>query len=84
MRSLVALLVVALLIVLGLSSSCHAQWERTAEQIPNLKSLPDMTSALQAQIDDNGGTLLLTAKNYRIKASGQKRCTTIQARSASE
>lgn len=61
MRSLFALLVVT-----GLSSSCLAQWERTAEQIPNLKSLPDMTSVLQSQIDDNGGTLLLTAKNYRI------------------
>lgn len=56
----------ALLIVTGLSSSCLAQWERTAEQISNLKSLPDMTSALQTQIDDNGGTLLLTAKIYRI------------------
>jgi hypothetical protein len=64
MRSLVALLIVT-----GLSSSCLAQWERTAEQIPDLKSLPDMTSALQAKIDDNGGTLLLTAKNYRITST---------------
>lgn len=69
MRSLVALLLVALLLVTGLSSSCLAQWERTAEQIPDLKSLPDVTSVLQAQIDDNGGTLLLTAKNYRISST---------------
>lgn len=59
----------ALLIFTGLSSSCFAQWERTTEQIPNLKSLPDMTSALQTQIEDNGGTLLLTAKNYRITST---------------
>ncbi|MFT5324176.1 MAG: hypothetical protein ACI8P0_002036 [Planctomycetaceae bacterium] len=69
MRSFVSLLLVALLIVTGLSSSCLAQWERTAEQIPNLKSLPDVTSVLQAQVDDNGGTLLLTAKNYRITST---------------
>ena len=61
MRSFIAVLIVACL-----SSSCFAQWEKTAEQIPNLKALPDATSDLQATIDDNGGTLLLTAKLYRI------------------
>ena len=60
---------VTVLLVAALSSSCFAQWDRAAEQIPNLKSLPDMTSELQGQIDENGGRLLLTAKNYRITST---------------
>lgn len=60
---------IAVLTVLCLSSSCFAQWEKTAEQIPNLNSLPDMTSELQSQIDDNGGRLLLVEKNYRITST---------------
>ena len=48
-----------LLIVIVGASPCFAQWERAVEQIPELKSLPDMTSELQAQIDENGGRLLL-------------------------
>lgn len=65
MRSLITLLC----LVFISSSSCLAQWERTVEQIPNLQSLPDMTSELQAQIDDNGGRLLLIEKNYRISST---------------
>jgi parallel beta-helix repeat protein len=67
MRSLVTLL----LLIFISSSPCRAQaqWERAAEQIPNLQSLPDMTSELQAQIDDNGGRLLLIEKNYRITST---------------
>ncbi|NQV26424.1 MAG: right-handed parallel beta-helix repeat-containing protein [Rhodopirellula sp.] len=61
MRTLVTLLLLSVSV-----SPCLAQWERAVEQIPNLKSLPDMTSELQSQIDDNGGTLLLTAESYRI------------------
>ena len=64
MRTLVTILLVTVC-----SSSCHAQWQRTIEQIPDLKSLPDMTSTLQTQIDKNGGTLLLTAENYRITST---------------
>lgn len=60
---------VTFLISTALSSPCLAQWDRTVEQIPNLKSLPDMTSELQGQIDDNDGRLLLTAKNYRITST---------------
>ena len=51
------------------SSPCLAQWERAVEQIPNLKSLPDMTSELQSQIDGNGGRLLLIEQNYRITST---------------
>jgi parallel beta-helix repeat protein len=60
---------VTILLVTVCCSPCVAQWERTVEQIPELKSLPDMTSALQTQIDKNGGTLLLTAENYRITST---------------
>lgn len=62
--------IVTLLCLVFISSSpCLAQWERTTEQIPDLQSLPDMTSELQAQIDDNGGRLLLIEKNYRITST---------------
>ena len=58
-----------LLIVIVGASPCFAQWERAVEQIPELKSLPDMTSELQAQIDENGGRLLLIEQNYRITST---------------
>ncbi len=58
-----------LLIVIVAASPCSAQWERAVEQMPELKSLPDMTSELQAQIDENGGRLLLIEKNYRITST---------------
>ena len=63
-------LTVTLLCLVFISiSPCLAQWERTTEQIPDLQSLPDMTSELQAQIDNNGGRLLLIEKNYRITST---------------
>ena len=44
-----------------------AQGPKTREQIPNLDALPDSTAALQRQIDENGGDLLLEgAKVFRI------------------
>ena len=49
-----------------LGSPCLAQWQKTIEQIPALKSLPDMTSRLQQQINQNQGNLLLEDKIYRI------------------
>ena len=55
-----------LLFVTICGSPCAGQWQRAVEQIPDLKSLPDVTSMLQEQIEENGGTLLLTAENYRI------------------
>ena len=61
MRTLVPFLLAVLC-----TSPCFAQWERAVDQIPDLKSLPDMTSTLQEQLDRNGGSLLLTAKIYRI------------------
>jgi parallel beta-helix repeat protein len=47
-------------------SSCLAQWQKTAEQIPALKSLPDRTGELQRQVDENDGNLQLTEELYRI------------------
>ncbi len=64
MRTLATLLLLSVSV-----SPCLAQWERAAEQIPDLKSLPDMTAELQSQIDQNSGTLLLTAENYRITST---------------
>lgn len=64
MRTLASFLIVAVV-----ASPCFAQWERAVEQMPDLKSLPDMTSELQAQIDENGGRLLLIEKNYRITST---------------
>ena len=46
----------------------QGQWEQAVKQIPGLKSLPDMTSQLQAQIDSGRGNLLLTESQYRITA----------------
>lgn len=49
-----------------IATPCLAQWSKTIEQIPALKSLPDMTDTLQQQIDDNNGNLLLEQETYRI------------------
>lgn len=57
---------VTMILVTSCSTLCFGDWQQTAEQIPNLKTLPDMTQVLQNQIDSNGGTLLLTAEHYRI------------------
>jgi len=45
------------------------QWQKTLEQIPDLKSLPDSTDELQALIDSQEGNLQLTRKRYRITRS---------------
>ncbi len=46
-----------------------AQGNRVLEQIPNLKSLPDATAGLQAQINEGSGDLILDGnKQYRITA----------------
>jgi parallel beta-helix repeat protein len=42
------------------------QWHKTAQQIPSLASLPDLTDQLQRQLDEGNGCLLLTSKHYRI------------------
>lgn len=55
-----------LFLITSTAAPCPAQWDRTAEQIPDLKSLPDRTSELQTQINDNHGRLLLTEGNIRI------------------
>ena len=57
---------VATLLITIFGSPCLAQWEKTIEQIPTLKALPDMTDQLQRQLDESGGSLTLTAKHYRI------------------
>lgn len=44
----------------------RAQWQKTAEQIPDFESLPDSTAKLQTLIDTQKGTLVLTEKFYRI------------------
>jgi hypothetical protein len=51
---------------LMIGSPCIAQWQKAVEQIPTLESLPDRTAALQQQIDDNDGNLLLEDETYRI------------------
>lgn len=61
MRTLIA---VALLT--ALAKPAGAQWDRTREQIPDLDSLPDVTTELQKQIDDRNGSLLLIKQVYRI------------------
>lgn len=63
--------VLVLFLVAATVTPCFAQWDRAAEQIPDLSSLPDRTSELQAQIDENSGRLLLTEGNYRISATLQ-------------
>ena len=45
------------------------QWQKTLEQIPDLKSLPDSTDELQALIDAQDGNLQFTKKLYRITRS---------------
>lgn len=48
-------------------ASCLAQLPSATLQWPDVSELPDVTSALQRQIADNGGNLLLSgAKIYRI------------------
>jgi parallel beta-helix repeat protein len=54
------------MLLLGCVQTCQAQWQKAAEQIPNLKSLPDQTSDLQKQIDTRNGNLLLTQEFVRI------------------
>ncbi|MCP4786288.1 MAG: hypothetical protein GY903_17995 [Fuerstiella sp.] len=55
------------LLGLSLHPICVAQSERTRQQIPNLDSLPDVTAALQQQIDSNDGSLVLAgAREFRI------------------
>ncbi|MDG1894497.1 MAG: right-handed parallel beta-helix repeat-containing protein [Fuerstiella sp.] len=55
------------LLALSLLQVCRAQEDRTRQQIPNLDSLPDVTSQLQRQIDTNNGNLVLAgAKHFRI------------------
>ena len=44
----------------------EAQWDKTAEQVPNLDSLPDSTKDLQTLIDQRNGSVELTEKFYRI------------------
>lgn len=46
-----------------------AQYDRTEQQIPDFRALPDVTKQLQSQIDNNRGNLILQgARNYRITA----------------
>ncbi len=56
----------ALLVVALGGSPTLGQESKSLEQIPALRSLPDVTSQLQQQIDDNGGNLTLSAERYRI------------------
>lgn len=58
-----------LLLATFLTAPCFGQWDRAVEQIPDLKSLPDMTTVLQEQIDSSNGTLLLIEKRYRITST---------------
>ncbi|MFK8114919.1 MAG: right-handed parallel beta-helix repeat-containing protein [Rubripirellula sp.] len=55
-----------ILFVAALSHWAHAQWPKTAEQLPRLQSLPDRSAELQSRIDAGGGNLLLDEKHYRI------------------
>ncbi len=66
MRTLI--FAVVLLITLP-GSVAMGQWQKTVEQIPNLKGLPDSTAELQTLIDSQDGILQLTKKLYRITSS---------------
>ncbi|MDG2130215.1 MAG: right-handed parallel beta-helix repeat-containing protein [Fuerstiella sp.] len=55
------------LVGLSLQHVCLAQPLRTRQQIPDLDALPDVTTQLQQQIDDNDGSLVLVgAEHFRI------------------
>jgi hypothetical protein len=55
------------LLVLSFQQTSWAQTERTRQQIPDVTSLPDVTSQLQMQIDRNDGNLVLAgAEQFRI------------------
>lgn len=58
--------VVPAMVFCALTGMCQAQWQKTAEQIPQLQSLPDRTAELQQSIDASGGNLLLTDPLVRI------------------
>ncbi|MCH1439694.1 MAG: right-handed parallel beta-helix repeat-containing protein [Rubripirellula sp.] len=47
----------------------QAQWQKAAEQVPDIDSLPDSTDKLQSLIDSQKGSLVLTEKFYRINRS---------------
>ena len=53
-------------VTLLVAAPSFAQSERTLEQIPDLRSLPDATERLQRDIDNGGGNLLLADKVTRI------------------
>ncbi len=58
-----------LLVVCCVVRVAEAQKNTAGTQMPDLKTLPDVTGQLQAQIDSAGGNLLLSmGKRYRITA----------------
>lgn len=66
MRTAVCLTLTSLFCFLIGNPVSAAKWSKTIEQVPQLKSLPDSTTALQKQLDQNGGSLVLSEKLYRI------------------
>ncbi len=62
MRSFLSLFAVSLM----LQSASLADSPTAVKQFPNLADLPDSSTALQKQIDDNNGSLILKAGVYRI------------------
>ena len=60
-------------------STCLGQWDKAAQQIPSLRSLPDQTEELQVQLESSGGTLVLDAKRYRITRPLEVDLTTLGA-----
>ena len=55
-----------LLPIVSLCQAAAGQSERVAAQIPDYRSLPDSTAALQAKIDAGGSLLLGGSQRYRI------------------
>ncbi|MGI9470806.1 MAG: right-handed parallel beta-helix repeat-containing protein [Rubripirellula sp.] len=60
------ILVASLMLIGSFGSLLYGQWQQTAKQIPDFRSLPDMSQELQDRVDSKGGNLQLSEKIYRL------------------